>query len=116
MVYNPTIKIDVVCKWAVEKPMDRFCKNEFFEFHLFHPNFTEYFINHPTEIVQTFRDDRSHIIKKKVRLRQASKMYEYIGQWNPIGRRMNLGHSATGFFPKISTSEFNMIPRLSARF
>lgn len=66
--------------------MDLFCKNEFFEFHLLHPNFTEYFMNGSTEKVQTFRDDRSHIIKQKVRLRQASKMYGSIGQSNPIGQ------------------------------
>ena len=43
-------------------------------------------MNGSTEKVQTFRDDRFHIIKQKVRLRQASKMYESIGQSNPIGR------------------------------
>ena len=75
------------CAWAVEKPTDLFCKNEFFEFHLLHSNFTEYFMNGSTEEVQTFTDDRSHITKQKVRLRQASKMYESIGQWNPTGRK-----------------------------
>ena len=73
--------------WAIEKPTDLFFKIECFEFHLLHPNFTEYFMNGSTEKVQTFRDDRSHIIKQKVRLTQASKMYGPIGQSNPIDRK-----------------------------
>ena len=40
-----------------------------------------------TEKIQTFRDDRSHILKQKVRLRQASKMYVSIGQSSPIDRK-----------------------------
>ena len=44
-------------------------------------------MNGSTEKVQTFRDDRSHITKQKVRLRQASEMYGSIGQWNPTGRK-----------------------------
>ena len=67
--------------------MNLFCKNEVFEFHLLYPNFTEYLMNGSTEKVQTFRDNRSHIVKQKVRLRQASKMYGSIGQSNPIGRK-----------------------------
>ena len=67
--------------------MNLFCKNEVFEFHLLYASFTEYFMNGSTEKVQTFRDHTFHIIKQKVRLRQASRMYESIGQSNPVGRK-----------------------------
>ena len=67
------------CTWAVEKIVDLFRKNEFFEFHLLHSNFAEYLMSGSIEKVQTFSDDSSHIIKQKVRLSQASEMHGSMG-------------------------------------
>ena len=65
--------------WAVEKIVDLFRKNEFFEFHLLQSNFAEFLMSGSTEKVQTFSDGSSHIIKQKVRFSQASKVHDSMG-------------------------------------
>ena len=91
----------------MEKPIDFFAKNEFFEFYFLHLNFIEYFMKGSSEKVQTFRHDSSHIIKQKFCSDSLPKCADpWANRILTVGNELN--HATTVFFPTINPIEFNI--------